>query len=257
MAQTHADDWDQHWDDFAEVAEQNPAQDFRRRLVHEHLGPISRGAHLVDLGSGQGDLVEELARLHPDAEVLGIEYSQTGVDIGARKAPRAAFLQRDLTDPAPAPPPFVGWATHATCAEVLEHVDDPVALLRNAMVYCAPGCRLVVTVPGGPRSAFDVHIGHRRHYDAASLRQVLLDAGLRVETVEAVGFPFFNLYRLVVVARGRKLAEDVSVLHGGSVSRLAAAVMRIFHGLLSLPLRGRRWGWQMVAVAVWPGPSGA
>ncbi len=34
--------------------------------------------------------------------------------------------------------------------------------------YLAPGCRLVVTVPGGPRSAFDRHIGHRRHFSACA-----------------------------------------------------------------------------------------
>jgi 2-polyprenyl-3-methyl-5-hydroxy-6-metoxy-1,4-benzoquinol methylase len=35
------------------------------------------------------------------------------------------------------------------CSEVLEHVDRPRELLANAAAYLAPGCRLVVTVPGG------------------------------------------------------------------------------------------------------------
>jgi hypothetical protein len=34
-------------------------------------------------------------------------------------------------------------------------------LLKNAQ-YMAEGCRLVITVPG-PMSAFDKHIGHRKH----------------------------------------------------------------------------------------------
>jgi glycosyltransferase involved in cell wall biosynthesis len=44
-------------------------------------------------------------------------------------------------------------------------VDEPARLLRNARTFLAPGCHLVVTVPGGPRSASDLRIGHRRHYD--------------------------------------------------------------------------------------------
>ena len=58
-------------------------------------------------------------------------------------------------------------------------------------------------------SAFDKHIGHRRHFTPERLRQLLLDAGLQVESLNGAGFsPFFNLYRLTVVARGKKLIDD-------------------------------------------------
>ena len=57
----------------------------------------------------------------------------------------------------------------------------------------------VVTVPGGPMSAFDRHIGHRRHFSPDDLRAVLLAAGFQVERTTGVGFPFFNLYRLVAI----------------------------------------------------------
>ena len=30
------------------------------------------------------------------------------------------------------PADLAGWGTHAVCSEVLEHVDDPVTLLRGA-----------------------------------------------------------------------------------------------------------------------------
>ena len=95
------------------------------------------------------------------------------------------------------------------CSEVLEHVAEPVRLLRNAKSLLAPGCRVIVTVPGGPRSAFDRHIGHHRHFTAADLRGVLTDAGFAVERVHRAGFPFFNLYKLAVIARGRRLIADV------------------------------------------------
>jgi SAM-dependent methyltransferase len=253
MAQTQADDWDQHWGDYADVAEENPAQQFRRRLVHTLLGEVGAHPRILDIGSGQGDLIGELAARHPGAELLGLEYSRTGVEIASRKVPAATFLQRDLTQADPQPAEFAGWAAHAICAEVLEHVDEPVHLLRNAMSYCAPGCRVVITVPGGPRAAFDRHIGHRRHYKVESLRRLLLDAGLRPNDVAAVGFPFFNLYKLVVIARGRKLADDVSTMNGKQVSLAARLAMAVFRRLLSVQLPIRRWGWQIVAVATWPG----
>src|SRR5438445_2155740 len=106
--------------------------------------------------------------------------------------------------------PLRGWATHAVCSEVLEHLEQPADLLRNARAYLAPGCRVIVTVPGGPMSAFDRHIGHRKHYHPEDLRQVLECAGFRIERVSGAGYPFFNLYRRVVIARGSRLIGDVS-----------------------------------------------
>ena len=64
----------------------------------------------------------------------------------------ADFAQRDLTLPAELADEERGRATLAICSEVLEHVDVPDVLLRHAAEYLAPGSRLVITVPSGPRS---------------------------------------------------------------------------------------------------------
>ena len=133
--------------------------------------------------------------------------------------------------------------------EVLEHVDSPHDVLANAAAYLAPGCRAVITVPGGPMSAYDRHIGHRRHFKPGDLRRLLQDSGFEVESADGAGFPFFNLYRLVVVLRGRKLVDDVAVTHDGSSSVLARAVMKVFGALFWLNSSSGRWGWQITAVA--------
>jgi SAM-dependent methyltransferase len=245
------DDWDRHWDDYAEAAGQNPAQQYRRRIVIGQLGLGTGSARVLDIGSGQGDFAAELLRRHPSAELLGLEVSAGGIEIAQRKAPAAVFLQRDLTLPEPPAADRSGWATHAVCSEVLEHVDDPRAVLANALPYMAPGCRVLVTVPGGPMSAFDRHIGHRRHFSAADLRDLLRQAGLEVEAAYGAGFPFFNLYRLAVIARGDRLADDVTAA-GGSESKLASAAMFAFRGLLRINPPLRRGGWQTVALASRP-----
>jgi hypothetical protein len=109
----------------------------------------------------------------------------------------------------------------------------------------ADGCRLVVTVPGGPRSSFDEHIGHRRHFTAADLRGVLTDAGFAVETTTGAGFPFFNLYRLMVILRGKRLVDDASG-EPGALLKLASAV---FDVLFKLNMPRSRFGWQTIGVA--------
>lgn len=247
------DSWDQHWSDYAASAQANPAQRFRRLLIRKFLHAFSQPGQrrIVDLGSGQGDLARELRSEFPQAELLGVELSTIGIDVARQKTPSAVFRQQDLLRPVPATEPYRGWATCAVCAEVLEHVDDPVLFLRNAAAYMDCGCTLVVTVPGGPMSEFDRHIGHRKHYSTADLRGVLEAAGFSIQTTEAAGFPFFNLYRMTVILRGKALIADVSRNPSIFAKVAGTALMGLFRVLFAANSLGGKRGWQTVAVATW------
>jgi len=247
-ALTH-DDWDKHWDEYADSAASNPAQRFRRHLILRLLRLGDEPARVLDIGCGQGDLVADLHQAHPHAELCGMDYSQKGIDIAAKKVPSARFFARDLLQAGEPAEGMAGWATHAVCSEVLEHVDDPLTLMRNAAAYLAPGCRLVVTVPGGPMSAFDHHIGHRRHFSPGELAKVLTSAGYQLDQATGAGFPQFNLYRLIVIQRGKRLASDVSSTNQGLSATASRMAMAVFRGLFALGTVQTKWGWQTVAVA--------
>jgi SAM-dependent methyltransferase len=248
MDRTIADDWDKHWTDIASTTEAGPAPKYRTRLILELLA--SRGvpshAQLLDIGSGLGDFAAAFQQCFPDNDVVGIELSTTGVQAAARKVPHARFYQRDLLLPVKPGDAEGISATHAVCSEVIEHLDDPQVLLRNVAQYMAPNCTFIVTVPGGPMADFYKHIGHRKHYRARELREVLEKAGFTVERVVAHGFPFFNLFRLLITLRGKRLIRDVSVpvsespIHVRLGNAIFGALFR-----LNLPLAG----WQLVAIA--------
>jgi trans-aconitate methyltransferase len=242
------DDWDSHWDDYASSAERNPAQRYRRKLILSSLGldQAASTPRVLDIGSGQGDFAVEVLAACPGAQILGLELSTSGVQIAARKVPEAQFLQCDLLQPHEPPPSRQAWASHAVCSEVLEHLDDPQRLLANAQAWMAPACTLIVTVPGGPMSAFDQHIGHRRHYRPEDLRCLLERAGFRVDLASGAGYPFFDLYRRVVIARGSRLIGDVS----RKPSLAARTAMGVFDALFRLNVRSR--GWQTFAIATYP-----
>jgi 2-polyprenyl-3-methyl-5-hydroxy-6-metoxy-1,4-benzoquinol methylase len=245
-----ADDWDRHWQDFSVANERNPAQTYRHRLGLRLLRCNAPGARLLDVGSGQGAFLARAARRCPEAELAGIELSILGVEETRAKVPGALVEQRDLLADDLDPGALAGWATHAFCSEVLEHVDDPVRLLRGARTHLAPGCRLVVTVPGGRMSAFDRHIGHRRHFTPNDLAAILREAGFEIEEAAAAGFPFFNLYRMLVIARGERLVDDVGTPEDGDGPPLAARVaMAAFDPLFRLNLTRSPWGLQTLAVA--------
>jgi SAM-dependent methyltransferase len=246
------DDWDRHWANYAGSAAINPAQRYRQELIVHLLEREGTPQRVLDIGSGTGDLAAAVRAALPAAEILGLELSRAGVELARRKVPGAEFEERDLTVAEPPRTEYRGWATNAVCSEVLEHLDEPEALLTNAIPYLAPGCALLVTVPGGPMSAFDCHIGHRKHYGPKELRRLLEGAGFEVERVTRAGFPFFNLYRLVVILRGGRLVAEGAA---GETSIPARLVLAVFGFLFHLNLDASRWGWQMVAYARLPRPG--
>jgi SAM-dependent methyltransferase len=240
------DDWDRHWEDLESANLVNPAQEYRHHLVLKNLRlDGAANARVVDIGSGIGEFLRILHVAFPMIPKLGLEVSRSGVEIAARRLPQAVFLQRNLIAGMEDPGGNRSFATHAVCSEVLEHVDDPVRLLRNARPYMADGCRIVVTVPGGPQSRFDIHIGHRRHFTPAELHHILAEAGFDVEFCSGAGFPFFNLYRMVVILRGDKLVEDASK----RPTLLLKFVSGVFRVLFRLNLSKSPLGWQILAVA--------
>jgi SAM-dependent methyltransferase len=245
------DDWDAHWEQYAESAGENPAQQMRHAIIAGLLcADVGNGAmRIFDLGSGQGDLIAKLQALLPDATFVGAELSESGVEISRRKVSGATFIVADLFQPPAALAEFTGWATHAICSEVLEHVDDPVEFLRSSQTYLAPNARLIVTVPGGPMSAFDRHIGHRQHFDRPKIRSTLEQAGYSVDRTYLAGFPFFNLYRLLVIARGKRLARDVEAKACGASTGPARVAMKLFRVLFRANLANSAFGWQVIAIA--------
>ena len=239
------DDWESHWAEYADSASDNPAQAYRRQLISAFVERRGVPKRLLDIGSGQGDLLASLRDRWPEAELAGLELSAEGIRRATEKAPSARFFQVDLLTATDVPPEIAGWADVAVCSEVLEHVDDPVRLLSTAIRCVAPGGLVIVTVPGGPRTAFDRFIGHRRHFRPAALRSVLERAGLEVTQVTGTGFPFFNLYKLVVLLRGKALVRDVSST--ADPSQAAQVAMRCFAFLLAPRLNSSRFGWQLAA----------
>ena len=251
------DDWETHWSSYADSAAANPAQAYRRELVFAalDLGAGPQPPRVLELGSGQGDFARDLVATHPTVELCGLDLSSTGVAIARRKVPGAAFFQQDFTQPIAIPDSYRGWATHAVCSEVLEHLDDPAAVLVNVRPLLAPGCRVVITVPAGPMSAFDRHIGHRGHFTPDRLAATLRAAGLEVADLRGAGFPFFNLYRLAVVARGEKLIHDAAAEDGRRLPLSARATIQVFRWLFRFNRHAGQRGWQLVAVAREPGSS--
>jgi hypothetical protein len=98
---------------------------------------------------------------------------------------------------------------------------------------------------------FDRHIGHRRHYRAYELRALVEGAGFQVEYAVSAGFPFFNLYKLMAIARGRGVVEIAAATENDRSlkTQLAYGAFDVFHRLFALNAKDTPWGWQQFLVA--------
>jgi SAM-dependent methyltransferase len=140
-------------------------------------------ASVVEIGCGDGALLAELSSRGFGEALTGFDISSAAVELAsARAAPRVVAVEvfDGISLPVADDTFDLGVMSH-----VLEHVPEPLPLLREA----ARACRaLVVEVPlernaSGSREAkrsSSVEIGHVQTLDREAVRSLVAGAGLRV-----------------------------------------------------------------------------
>ena len=242
------DDWEGHWGEFANAAAWNPAQIMRHNLILRIMASFGEETfNILDIGCGQGDFLAKAKNLFPKAKLVGVELSEQGAAITRNKVPQAEVIVGSLFDAPSELNKYGQWAHMGICSEVIEHLDEPAEFLNSASRYIAANGKIILTVPGGPISAFDRQIGHRKHFNRKDLADLMKKSGFVVEKVYSAGFPFFNLYRTAIILRGKRVACDAvhSSKEGKSPARFIA---KIFEKLFLLDSHHTAFGWQMVAV---------
>ncbi len=128
-------------------------------------------ARILDAGCGSGRNMVELARR---GSVSGVELSDTSAGLararGAGEVISGSVLQM----------PFASASFDlAVCLDVLEHLEDDLAALRELRRVVAPGGSLLVTVPAYQWlwSGHDEVNHHHRRYTRRSLQRVAERAG--------------------------------------------------------------------------------
>ena len=115
---------------------------FRARLlaVARPLGP----GRVLDAGCGEGHVTAWLAEGLPGSEITGLEGRPEALAAFRSRNPGLEAVQGDITA-APFPD---GSFDLVVCTEVLEHLPDPAAALRELARVC--GGHLLLTVPHEP-----------------------------------------------------------------------------------------------------------
>jgi len=226
------------------------------RALHAHaereLAAVLRAgpAEVLDAGCGTGGLIRRVASVHP-------AWRWTGVD----SSPLACALARARTDAeirearVEALPFGEGRFDAVGSMDVLYHLDDDGAALRESLRVLRPGGVLIVNVPAYPWlwSYHDEAVEGRRRYTRAGILALLAGAGFE----RARAFHWNGLPLPLVIIR-RKLmppppsGSDVR-LYGPPIEAAFAAMMAAERALMRLGFT-LPFGSSILAVARKPAP---
>ncbi|HEY3084088.1 MAG TPA: class I SAM-dependent methyltransferase [Candidatus Dormibacteraeota bacterium] len=210
------------------------------RYLLEDLAPF-RG-RVLDVGCGAGQVAKAVKRERPDLEVLACDVSKTaiatasakpeGVDFRLATAERLPFADGELD--------FV-WIF-----DMLEHVDDPDLVLREAARVIRPGggFHIVLPLEGQPRTLYRLvgagtrwtakvrHGGHVQLFSADRFRTMAASCGLPVTrtrwsyhaVLQVLDLVYFSWLDLRGPVSGS--VEDMSAARRGVVGALMRGVSK-------------------------------
>jgi SAM-dependent methyltransferase len=220
-----------------------PRHELRERLLVDLLLSGRPGRAVLNAGAGQGTMSSRLEALGLD--VTSVDSSPSAVAI-LRDRVAGQVVGGDVT----ALPFREAQFDAAVLGEVLEHVKDDRAALREVARVVRPGGLVAISVPANPKlyGRSDDWAGHVRRYARRDLLEACADGGLRVERCLGWGFPVSRLYHRHLYERylgrrgpapvGRSLSPLVRAL--GllvQVDRLFVGVERGALGYLALATR--------------------
>jgi 2-polyprenyl-3-methyl-5-hydroxy-6-metoxy-1,4-benzoquinol methylase len=180
-------------------------------LTGQGLLPRAGGA-VLDAGCGEGTLLRTLHARRPDLQLAGVEPTiafarhlavATGLQVASSLGALPEGQRFDLV----------------MLVHVLEHVHDPVALLRQIADRLGPYGRLYVDVPDLAMHSgiMDLHLAHCNHFSRHTLGAALIRAGLEALQVVQHRPPTLPPSLYAVAIRGAGPAVTVPPDPEGSV----------------------------------------
>ncbi len=128
------------------------------------------GATILDVGAGSGVFSKMFVADGVADSAVCVDPNYADDFLGRRRTDNISFVRAvDKVE-----------ADTVLMIDVIEHVDDDVALIRDYADKAAPGTRFLISVPAFQFlwSSHDEFLEHRRRYTLASLERAVEEAGL-------------------------------------------------------------------------------
>ena len=220
----------------------------RTEVIKSLLPPPNGARTLLDVGSGWGAVS---SRLDDWGEVIGVEPSPVAREEAERRGLRVLDGRAEEL-------PVAGDSVDiAIASDVIEHLPDDSAAIRELARVLRPGGLALITVPAYPwlMGGHDRALGHYRRYTRRTLSAAIAAGGLETRRVTHFNTLLFPVALPVRLAGRRRQSRMDDPRAPGPLDALFFRLFRSERGLLrrtDLPV-----GLSLAAIAVRPGGPGA
>ena len=177
----------------------------RNRAIGELQHHLGQAPTILEVGCSSGWLLRDARRAMPNALVIGADYVRGPLVKLAAALPDLPLMQFDLTR-CPLPDACVDGVV---ALNVLEHIEDDHAAVREICRILKPGGVAVIELPAGPH-LFDVHdrvLMHHRRYRLADAVSLFERAGFRVKRQSHLGFFLYPAFAFIKRKNQRHLSK--------------------------------------------------
>ena len=209
---------------------------FVQQLLKKFLPQPQGGTfQFLDVGCGNGTMVQSLSKKWKNADCTGIDGYLSALFIARKRSSHARFILMDLLK-------MSTWKNECTfdaitLLDVIEHLDDPVSLMKNLVPSLKENGILIISVPAFQSlwSERDVFLGHRKRYTRKMLHAELQEAGYEVLHCNyGYSFMFFPVFLL------RKILFPFKKLDGQQMEVNELKVIPLINDIFRL--NGKFWG---------------
>lgn len=201
---------------------------------------------ILEIGCSTGFMLKAMVEAFPDATIVGADVVREPLLRLARELPSVPLLRFDLLR---CPLPSSSFDA-VVMLNVLEHIQDDVAALRQVHRILKAGGIAVIEVPAGPHlyDTYDQGLMHFRRYAMIQLSEALEAVGFDVVRRSHLGFLIYPGFAYVkrrnqrrqrrspAIDATRVVADQASNTSASSLLRAALTIERLLGTLLPLPV---------------------
>ena len=200
----------------------------------------------MEIGCGTGNVLKHVQSKFPGQMIVGVDLFYEGLRF-AKSRGAAYLVQADIYQA-----PFSGGYDWIGLFDIIEHLDDDVAVLQQIRTLINANGKLFISVPAFPVlwSYFDVAGKHKRRYTVQTLEMALQKAGLQLEFASYTNVMVFPLlWFLRRVLQGGEapeaLSEEELDCKTNSELRIIPVVNEIIALILGIEGKLIQWGLKM------------
>lgn len=215
----------------------------RVATIIQHL-VRSHPESIVDLGCGGGDLLKEIRRAMPKAELTGVDFSAVHIEHNRNIEPTIKWVIGDLESPSSLESVPSAAFDAVIASEVIEHLVDGVTMLGIAHRLAKPKGQLFLSTQSGVIRETERRVGHVQHYSAEEMFALLTRVGWKPVHIWNTGFPFHDLSKWYANRDPDRTMKQFGESDYGFYQNVVCAALRF-----AFQFNSRRSGAQLFAIA--------